>query len=632
MAGFPKYSARIPVSLAFTPGKSYFRSIMMRLRFFFIFLFLFLGKLSVLGQPGPLGRLPLGIQYYQQSEFERAAELLAAVLEAEPSNNTAYGYLYNSYIQLSAFEKAEKVAQGMAKRDAGQVMYAVDIAFALRKQGKESKAIGQYDALVKRLLANRGQIILLANAFRARGEYDYAIISYQKGRQLLAEPMAFAIELAELFYATGQKAKLIAAYLDYLAAAPQQLGYIQNMLQARLEEADYDVLRAALLTAIQKRPDDIMLSELMIWFFVQQLDFQQAFYQARAIDRRMQENGNRILTLSRAAVENKDYTAAIEMLQYLIDKGPNYLVYYDARYEILEAERMRLQAGIAVAADWQALAAKYEAYITAFPQQRNILQMKQRLAMVYGYELKRLADAVELLEKAIAAGGDRHLVAAAKLDLGDMYLLTDELWEAALTYGQVEKDFPNDPLGQAAKFRNARLSFYKGEFEWSQAQLDVLKASTSQLISNNALALSLLISDNLDLDTTILPMKAFAAADLLLFRKEYTLAQAAFEAVVRDYPGHGLSDEIWLRQAEIFVKQGAYAAAAIKYEAILQSFGADILGDDALFLLAVLHADYLKDSPKAMSLFQDLLVKYPDSTFTFEARRRYRLLRGDKIN
>ena len=127
-------------------------------------------------------------------------------------------------------------------------------------------------------------------------------------------------------------------------------------------------------------------------------------------------------------------------------------------------------------------------------------------------------------------------------------------------------------------------------------------------------------------------MKAFAAADLLLFRKEYTLAQAAFEAVVRDYPGHGLSDEIWLRQAEIFVKQGAYAAAAIKYEAILQSFGADILGDDALFLLAVLHADYLKDSPKAMSLFQDLLVKYPDSTFTFEARRRYRLLRGDKIN
>ena len=82
MLGFPKYSVRIPVSLAFTLGKSYFRSIMMRVRFFFIFVFLFLGKLSVLAQPGPLGRLPLWIQYYQQSEFERAAELLAAVLEA----------------------------------------------------------------------------------------------------------------------------------------------------------------------------------------------------------------------------------------------------------------------------------------------------------------------------------------------------------------------------------------------------------------------------------------------------------------------------------------------------------------------------------------------------------------------
>ncbi|MDP2188605.1 MAG: tetratricopeptide repeat protein [Sphingobacteriaceae bacterium] len=576
--------------------------------------------------------MQLGIQFYQQSDFERAAELLEGVLETDPTNGTAYGYLFNSYIQLNQFEKAEKLAQGMSKRDPGQVMYAVDVAFALRKQGKESKAVGQYDAFIKKLLPNRGQIITLSNAFRSKAEYDYAILCYQKGRQLLGEPMAFSIELAELYYATGQKSKLVDAYLDYLAAAPQQLGYVQNMLQSRLDEADYELLRAALLSSIQKRPDDIMLSELMIWFFVQQRDFQQAFYQARAIDRRMQENGNRILTLSRAAVENKDYAAAIEMLQYLIDKGPNYMVYYDARYEILEAERMRLQGKMAVEADWRALAAKYVGYIDAFPQQRNILQMKQRLAAIYGYELKRFEEAVALLEGAIAQGGDRRLLAEAKLELGDLYLLTDELWEAALTYGQVDKDFPNDPLGQEAKFRNARLSFYKGEFEWSQAQLDVLKASTSQRISNDALALSLLITDNLDLDTTILPMKAFAGAELLMFRKEYVQAHAAFEELLRAYPGHGLSDEVWFRQAEMYTKQGAYGKAAEKYEAILKDFGQDILGDDALFLLAVLYQEYLQDSPKAMALFQDLLIKYPDSTFTFEARRRYRLLRGDKIN
>jgi tetratricopeptide (TPR) repeat protein len=605
---------------------------MMRIRFLYFFLSLLFGSLSLAAQPVQMGRMQLGIQYYQQAEYERAAELLEGVLDADPFNGTAYGYLYNSYIQLTQYEKAEKLAQGMAKRDGSQVTYVVDVAFALRKQGKESKAVGQYDALIKKLLPNRGQIILLSNAFRSKGEYDYAILSYQKGRQLLGEPMAFAVELAELYYATGQKAKLVDAYLDYLAAAPQQLGYVQNMLQARLEEADYEVLRAALLSLIQKRPDDIMLSELMIWFFVQQRDFQQAFLQARAIDRRMQENGNRILTLSRAAVENKDYTAAIEMLQYLIEKGPTYMVYYDARYEVLEAERMRLQGKPALETDWQALAAKYVAYIDAFPQQRNILQMKQRLAAIYGYELKRFEEAVALLEGAIRQGGDRRLLAEVKLEMGDLYLLTDELWEAALTYGQVDKDFPNDPLGQEAKFRNARLSFYKGEFEWSQAQLDVLKASTSQRISNDALALSLLITDNLDLDTTILPMKAFAAAELLMFRKEYAQAHEAFEELLRAYPGHGLSDEVWLRQAEMYTKEGVYGKAAEKYEAILKDFGQDILGDDALFLLAVLYQEYLQDATKAMALFQDLLIKYPDSTFTFEARRRYRMLRGDKIN
>jgi tetratricopeptide (TPR) repeat protein len=520
----------------------------------------------------------------------------------------------------------------MAKRQPGQASFQVDMAFAYQQQGKESKATGIYEGLLKQLGPNRGQILQLANAYRSKGVYDYAIKAYERGMQLLGEPQAFALERAELYLAMGQKLQMIEAYLGYLSSNPQQLGYVQNVLQARLEGDDYDLLRGALLEAIQKRPDEVMLSELMIWFFVQQLDFEQAFLQARALDRRFQENGQRILNLARAALENADYAAAETMMQYLIEKGPNSPAYFEARYGYLEAKRLRLLAGLGQRADWEQLASAYEAYITEFPQQRNILQMKQRLAMVYGYELRQLEKAVLLLEEAIARGGERRLVAEAKLDLGDLYLLVDELWEAALTYGQVEKDFPNDPLGQEAKFRNARLSFYKGEFEWAQAQLDVLKASTTQRISNDALSLSLLITDNLDLDTTILPMQAFAAAELLMFRKEYDTAHHAFEALLRDYPGHGLSDEVWLRQAQMYTAQGKYAEAASKYEQILAQFGQDILGDDALYLLAVLHQERLKQPERAMALFQELLLKYPDSTYTFEARRRFRALRGDVLN
>jgi hypothetical protein len=51
----------------------------------------------------------------------------------------------------------------------------------------------------------------------------------------------------------------------------------------------------------------------------------------------------------------------------------------------------------------------------------------------------------------------------------------------------VDKEEKESPLGEEARFRNAKLSYYKGDFDWAQEQLKVLKASTSELISNDAI-------------------------------------------------------------------------------------------------------------------------------------------------
>lgn len=607
---------------------------MMRLIFVFVLLIGWGGGHTyVHAQPAAASQFSLGAQYYQASDFVKAAEVFEALWNAEPSNQSYYAYYFNSLIQIQSFKEAERVIDLMRKREPNEPGYQVDYAFLLRKQGKENKALAVYEDLIKKLPPSRPQILMLANAFRSKGEYDYGVKVYEKGRKMLKEDKAFALELADLYYSTGQKDLMVGSYLDYLGSAPQQLGYVQNVLQTRLSEDDYELLRVALLENIQKRPDDLMLSELMIWFFVQQKDFEGAFLQARAIDRRMNESGRRILTLAQAAMENKDYRAAIDMYAYLIEKGEESPVYYDARYNHLEAQYAALKAeetGLRIS--WTDLAQAYRNYIAAFPTQKNLLLVVRSLARILAYELQDLPAAVRLLEFRIAKGGDRRVIAALKLDLGDLYLFTEELWEAALIYGQVERDFPNDVLGQEAKFRNARLSFYKGEFEWAQAQLDVLKASTTQRTANDALALSLLITDNLDLDTTIIPMRRFAAADLLKFRQDYAGAHVIFEQLLVDYPGHGLTDEVWMRQAEMHERSGNYTAAAALYRRVLADFGTDIWGDDALFALAVLTEKKLLDRAQAMQLYQDLLVKYPDSTFTFEARKRYRALRGDKLN
>lgn len=601
------------------------------LRAFLLSILLFGVALDVWAQPASQS-LPLAIQYYQTGEMAKAAELFENVMRAEPGNATAYAYLYVAYLQLQQAERAEKLAAGMAKRDPSQAAYEVDRAYALRQQQEEKRALNIYEGLLKKLGPNRGQIMMLTNAFRNRGENDWALRSLQQGRKLLTEPLAFSLELADLYLATGRKGEMVAAYLDYLQAAPQQLGYVQNMLQSRLTDEDYEVLRQALLAGIQRRPEDLALAELMVWFFVQQSDFETAFYQAKALDQRLNENGQRMLSLARAAVENKQFKSAGLFYAYLVEKGSRHPAYYEARYELLDARRQELEAAAAGKGEWELLSTAFADYLRDFPQHRQVLLVKKGHARVLAYELQQFESAVSLLEQAVAEGGERRMLASVKLDLGDLYLLSEEYWEAALVYGQVEKDFPNDPLGQEAKFRNARLSFFQAEFAWSQAQLDVLKASTSQRIANDAMALSLLIADNLNLDTSILPMRAFAAAELLAFRQDVAGATQAFEQMLVDFKDHALSDEVYLRLARLQAKQGNYTAARQWYERIVEAYAQDILGDDAHFELAVLLEEKLKDTAEAQRWYEKLLKQYPDSTFTFEARRRYRQLRGDQIN
>ena len=92
--------------------------------------------------------------------------------------------------------------------------------------------------------------------------------------------------------------------------------------------------------------------------------------------------------------------------------------------------------------------------------------------------------------------GGKQDKAELKLKLADIYLYKDEVWEATLLYSQVDKSMKEEPLGHEARFKNAQLRYFIGEYEWAESQLKVLKAATSKLIANDAMTLSLVIKDN----------------------------------------------------------------------------------------------------------------------------------------
>src|SRR5690606_25809785 len=158
------------------------------------------------------------------------------------------------------------------------------------------------------------------------------------------------------------------------------------------------------------------------------------------------------------------------------------------------------------------------------------------------------------------------------LQLGDYFVLQGKVWDASLTYSQVDKAFKEDMLGEEARFRNAKLAYYRGDFEWAQGQLSVLKASTSELIANDALYLSVLITENIPPDSNLVPLQKFAYADLLLFQNKDKEAEKLLDSVSQAYPKHPLNDDILLLRAKMAVKHRAYNDALTYLKEIYEKY------------------------------------------------------------
>lgn len=223
----------------------------------------------------------------------------------------------------------------------------------------------------------------------------------------------------------------------------------------------------------------------------------------------------------------------------------------------------------------------------------------------------------------------KDLLGRAKLYLGDYYIIADQPWESLLLYTQVEKAEKGNPLGEEAKYRNAKLAYYKGDFEWAQTQLKIIKANTSEFISNDAIDLSVFILDNLNTDDTDFALLKFAKADLLRYQNKLDEAEDTLNLILKDYPQTALQDDILFLKYKIEKDRQHYDKAADYLQKIIDNYGTDILADNALFYLGDIYQNFLKDDEKAKSYYEKIILDYKDSTFSIEARKRYRKLRGD---
>ena len=574
----------------------------------------------------------MAVQYYQSGDYEKAA-LLYEKLFNRTKNASYYDPYFTCLLRTKKFDEAEKLVRVLQKNNPENYSYPIDLGRVFQERGEQEKSNTLYNNLIKNLPFNEFAIKDLAITFYRADAYDFSIKTFLNGRKILNDEKAFIFDLLSLYRYRKDKIMLIQEYLLLLTINPDALQQAQNVLGNILESKDdFDVLKTAILRRLQKDAQNIALTELLNWQYLQQKDFDMALRQTIALDRRLKEEGGRVFELSKLLVSNLAYEQGVEALNYLITKGEKGRYYIPAKIDLLNVKSVQLTKGKLNNTDLLTLESDYESLLKEFGRSSGTAFAIRQLANLQAFYLKKPEIAAENLQKLLELPGITPvIIAQTKLELGDIYTLSGEPWEAALIFGQVEKSFPNEVYGHEAKFKNSRLAYFQGDFLWSKAQLDVLKSSTSQLIANDALNLSLLISDNLQNENDTAALKSYSEAELNIFKNQQEKAFEILDSINILFPANSLADDILMVKSKMYIHSNQLDQAVVNLQTIIDNFSSDLWGDDALFILADLYETKLNQPEKAIELYQKIINDYSDSLYIIEARKRFRQLRGDKL-
>lgn len=577
----------------------------------------------------------LAQHYYSNGDFEKAKMYYVKIYDKDPSKFNFNRY-FDCLSQTGDIKEAEKVLKKQSSANRYDIEYKVLLGQFYEDTKETDKAQKIYSDLIDNLEPDPASIISLFNAFKSKGRNDLAFSTIEKGRKILRDSYPLHFQFAELYGATGQTEKMIGEYLDLLDFQSSYASTIQTVLARQIDftssvSKEYDFLKSSLLERIQKKPGESVYSEMLIWLFIQKKNFTGALVQVQAMDKRLNEQGRGVLELGKMCVENKEYETARKAFKYVTALGDEKLFYYQAENALLNTRFLEVTTNRNYSSEeLQSTISDYQTTLLRVGKKRSSIPLIIELSHIQAFYANQATEAITLLTDALLIPGITDMQKAElKMQLADIHVLHGDIWEASLLYMQIESELKFEPIGHEAKFKNARIFYYDGEFDFAQSQLGVLKESTTKLIANDALKLSILITDNFGLDSNYQAMTWFANGDLLIEQHRNSEAFALFDSIIATFPYHSLGDEILIRKSKAMQLQGDWTKAISYLEELLKYYKEDILADDALFQLGDIYENHLNDKEKASEYYKTLLFDFKGSLHSVEVRKRYRSIRGD---
>ncbi len=569
----------------------------------------------------------LAKEYFEKGQFEKAVVAYEDLIAKNPNNYIYFTNLLATYQELKQFDKAEKIIVERQQKT-NQPHLWVELGYNYQLQKNTAKAEEYYKTAITDLDQNIHFASNVAYAFEQKNLLEKALTAYDMASQR-DERFNFDFQKARIYGQLGNMELMIEYFLDYSYRTQGVTLSVQNQFNRFIEEDASEVftplLRKALLVRAQKT-QDIYWSEYLSWFFIQQKQYDRAFVQEKAIYKRNPESLGSILNLVKLTSEEHEYNLSKEIITFVLENAP------DTETRIYaNSLQMQISIDTAIPKEYPSIKQRFKEILAEFGTNSQTLNLQVLYARFIGFNLDNPKEAQQILNKLLEYNLNNFDKASIKMELADMFLYEEKFNQALIYYSQIENDLKNHEMGHLANLKIAKTSYYKGDFPWAIKQVSVLKTSFSQLIANDALDLYLLINDNSQSDSTFTALKKFSKADFLVYKKKNQEAITQFKALLEQHKGEEIEAVTLLRIGELSEKEQDYKQALHYYELIIKHFSDSIYMDEALFFSAEIYNNHLSNPELAKELYERIIFEHQDSIYFIEARKEYRILRGDSV-
>jgi tetratricopeptide (TPR) repeat protein len=577
-------------------------------------------------------KLRLAQQMEEAGEWERAVSLYQNLYRSMQSNSVVIDGLQRSYAQRKQYDSAIVIIQRWIAREPNNINAMANLGGLYYDSGHEQQADSIWNAIVIVDPHNANLYRFVAAEMMEHRLYDKSIAMYVRGRKASGNEATFAQELGMLYAALQNYTDATREYMRLIGAMPNQLATVQAYIGQMLSgPGALALVLRVVADAVNSSSDDLALRRLYAWLLMEEKNFTEALGQYRVIDQRSNARGLELFNFAQRLYQEHASAVAVEAYKEVIISYPQQSFFVLAKFGYARAEEELVFntndtfiQTTAAPLQASAVLALYEELIAAYPKTDLAAQSLYRIGIIKFQTLFDVDGALAAFKQIRTFPQKTNVSYDAILRSGDVQVARNDLAEARKEYLAI---LAVPAYHDQALFKLAELDYFETKFDTALAKLQWFNTNLKNDLTNGALQLQYFIQENNS--SAPQALSEFAHAALLARERKYSEAFAQFDNIIRRYPQTLLLDDALVQKAELQLQLGKPADAIATFRFVIDSLQFSILKDRAQFRSAEIFQALLRNNPTAIDAYEQLLIKFPNSLYAEEARKRIRTLRGN---